>query len=36
VATREALGDAFAVCADQNAALRIVAPPALRRLSTTG
>jgi hypothetical protein len=36
VATREALGDALAVCAEQNAALRIVAPPALRRLSTTG
>jgi hypothetical protein len=36
VATREALGDALAVCAEQNAALRIVAPPALRRLSTAG
>jgi len=34
VAVREALGDALALCAEQNAALRLVPSPALRRLST--
>jgi len=36
VAVREALGDALAVCAERNTALRLVPSPALRRLSTTG
>jgi len=34
IAVREALGDALALCAERNAALRLVPSPALRRLST--
>jgi hypothetical protein len=36
IAVREALGDALALCAERNAALRLVPSPALRRLSTAG
>jgi hypothetical protein len=36
IAVREALGDALALCAERNAALRLVPSPALRHLSTAG